>query len=142
MRVGTKLVALLSAGVLAIAAGQALAAGIPIEPGQWQIKSAMTMPMIAGERAHELTQCIKKDTIDPVEMMGNDNECQVTEQDVSGNTVTWEMTCNTQEGPATGSGSFTSEGSSAHGSMKIEFAVQGQTLEMNTRWEGERVGSC
>jgi len=139
---GTKRVALVGGGLLAVAAGLALAAGVAIEPGQWQIKSAMTMPMIAGERSHELSQCIKTDTIDPVEMMGNNNECQVTEQNVSGNTVTWKMSCNTQDGPATGSGSFTSEGSRAHGNMKIEFAVQGQTLEMNTRWEGERVGSC
>lgn len=141
-RVGKNLVALAGSSILAIASAQAVAAGVPIEPGQWQIKTAMTMPMISGERLHELTQCISTDSIDPVEMMGNSNECEVTEQDVSGETVTWKMSCNTPDGPASGSGSFTSEGANAHGSMKIEFTVQGQTLEMNTRWEGERIGSC
>jgi hypothetical protein len=119
-----------------------MADGVPIEPGQWHIKTAITMPMVSGERLHEITECIDTDTIDPLKMMGPNNECQIASQNIDGDTVSWEMSCNIDGGQATGTGSFTSEGSTASGTMQIQFNVQGQNMQMDTRWEGKRIGAC
>ena len=75
-------------------------------------------------------------------MMNTGDECQITDQNVSGDTVSWQVSCDTEEGAATGTGTFRSAGASAEGSMTIEVNVQGQALQMITHWEGERVGAC
>ena len=116
---------------------------ITIEPGMWEMTSKMTSPMSPQPRVQTVNECMTDSEIDPQDLIPEDGgDCTVTSSDVSGNSMTWALTCNTPGGAMTGNGSFTSKGSSGHGNMKMNMSIEGQSFNMEVSWEGKRIGSC
>ena len=117
---------------------------ISIEPGMWEMTSTMTTPMFPQPRVETVKECMTEEKISPKDLLDAEDtgECQITESNVSGNSMTWAMQCNNPGGTMTGSGNFTSKGDSASGSMNMNMNFEGQSISMEMSWEGKRIGSC
>ena len=88
------------------------AVAISIEPGQWKMDIAMTMPMMPEQkRSH--TDCIEEAEFDPEDIaMDPNSACQVRDIVEEGNSLSWGMDCPGVEGTQTGSWTFVSHGDS------------------------------
>lgn len=116
---------------------------ISIEPGMWEMTSKMTSPMSPQPRVQTSKECMTDTEVGPEDLIPDDGgECTITESNVSGNSMTWAVTCNTPGGAMSGSGNFTSKGDSGHGTMKMNMNIEGQSFNMEMNWEGKRTGSC
>ena len=141
MRIATLTIASLltiSTTQLAIAADS-----ISIEPGLWEVSTIMTSPMFPQPRTETLQECMEDSQISPETIAPSDNgECTISDSNVSGNTLSWSMQCNTPGGAMTGQGSFESKGDSGSGNMQMNMDIQGQSMSMQMEWKGRRIGSC
>lgn len=116
---------------------------ISIEPGMWEMTSKMTSPMTPQPRVQTVNECMTDSEVGPQDLIPEEGgDCTVTDSKVSGNSMTWSLTCNTPGGAMTGNGSFTSKGNSGHGNMKMNMSFEGQSFNMEVAWEGKRIGSC
>jgi hypothetical protein len=141
----TKWVLMLAAVMMAVLAGQAIAGGqVNMKPGKWEITSAMQMPgMPAGMSGMSITQtqCLKDDAPVPEDpsptQQGN---CQTKDVRVEGDTVSWKMICDSEEGKITSSGRITYHGTSFEGAVQTN--IPGQNLEITNQLKGRWIGPC
>ena len=131
----------LAAG-LALGVQPAHAQSVKIVPGKWQVTSTTITPMTPKGLTNTTTDCMTDREFNPAKQLGQNSDCKVIQSSAEGGTVRWTMSCNTEMGPATGRGSFTSGGDSASGQMVVNLEFQGQPVEFDTRWEGKRIGDC
>jgi len=115
---------------------------LPIKPGLWEMTATTTNPFL-GSRTHTSQECMKEFNFDPKEMMEGmpKDACEVN-TNVSGNTMTYDMSCDMQGNQMTGNGTFTVDGDTAKGQMTMQSQVSGQNIEMTMVSEGKRVGDC
>lgn len=137
-----KLVGAAVLGQLLIAA-PSVAEGLSITPGLWQITSTTTGTM-GAPRTEVEEQCMQEETFDPIAELQDDGQtCTVLNQNLSGNTLTFELTCAGAGGPAaTGSGRYTINGNSGDGEMAYSMSFGGQTVTMQNSWTAKRLGDC
>lgn len=140
MRVQTFLTGL--AAVLVSGAGNA--AGVPIQPGLWEMTSTMTMSMMAQPQSNTVQECIEKDELGPDSFkMEKDNPCEFSDIGIEGNTARWSINCPTEEGQEmTGQWEFTSLGDSISGSGSMSMEYSGQKFGFDMTWTGKRLGPC
>ncbi len=124
-------------GVMALSAGTAWA-GPDMNPGKWEITTKTEM---AGMPAQSLThtQCITNDDLVPMSKDAN-NTCQVKNMKTSGNTVSWEITCEGQGGGMDGTGEITYDGDTMEG--KMEMTIKGMDMKVKNTLSGKRIGTC
>jgi|SRR5688500_1769431 hypothetical protein len=124
----------------------ALVAQSPMRPGRWEITMQMQMPNMPVQMPEtKTTQCITPEQVkDPANTLprgpqgrGASQDCKVSDYKVSGNTVTWRMTCSTPQ-PMTSTGEMTFTGDSYTGTMKMNMP-QG---DMSMKLTGKHVGDC
>jgi hypothetical protein len=122
----------------------ALADGIPVEPGLWEMTSTMTMPMLQEPRVTAVTECMQKSEISMDDMGGDgmDPNCSFDMNQVDGNTMKWSFDCPVEGGTSHGEWEAVSEGDSVSGKGLITMSFQGQTMEMTMSWAGRRIGDC
>jgi len=125
-------------------AGFAHAAGVSIEPGQWEMTSTVTMTMMPQPQINTVNECIKDNEINPESFnMDQDNPCDITDMMVDGNTARWSINCATEGGQVMqGQWEFTSNGDSITGSGTMTTEFSGQKMGFDMTWEGKRVGDC
>ena len=111
-----------------------------MQEGKWEITSVTEMPgmpMNMGPMKH--TQCItKKDLVPHSSQPGQ--ECKITDTKITGDTVTWSMTCSGQGGKVQGSGKITYKGDSFEGESKM--LIEQGNMEMTSHMSGKRIGNC
>lgn len=125
-------------------AGNSHADGVPIEPGQWEMKSTMTMSMMPQPQVTVDMQCIEEDVFDP-ETFSKDEEsaCGITNVTTDGNTARWEIDCPVESGAKmAGSWEMTSHGDTLNGNGTMTTEVAGQKVGFEMTWEGKRTGDC
>lgn len=83
-----------------------------------------------------------EDEYDPAEEMGSDMDCEVSESDLDGDTLTFSMSCNEQGMQMTMNAVFQSDGDSAEGTMDVEMTFGGQTMTSDGSFSGNRIGDC
>jgi len=111
---------------------------VNMKEGLWEITSEVKMPgMSMPPSTH--TQCISKDDLVPQKDQPG-QECQATNVQYKGNTVTWEIECSGQSGVMTGTGQITYNGDSFVGI--VEITMPGQGIKMTTHMKGRRIGAC
>jgi uncharacterized protein DUF3617 len=125
----------------AVTAADAPAQQNPMRPGRWEVTAQMDMPgMPVQMPAMKNTQCITQQQIDSpthaVPSGPNSNDCKVSDYKVSGNTVTWNMACPSQD--MTGSGELKFNGDTYEGLVKM----LAQQKQMTMKFNGKRVGDC
>ena len=125
-------------------AGTALAEGVSVNPGKWEMTMTMQMSMMPAPQTKTTTECIEKDELGPAEFhMEEDSPCDFSDVVVDDDTVSWNVNC---PGPAggdmKGEWSFTSLGDTITGSGSMSAEMAGQTMDFNMEWDGKRVGEC
>lgn len=109
-----------------------------IKYGQWEttIETEMVgIPMKQPAVTH--TQCLTKETLVPDNSPPN-SECKMVEKKILGNTATWRMECDGDQGPAEMTGKITYAGDTFEGTIKIN--TQGVTMIQTL--SGKYLGDC
>ena len=136
---------ILAVTLLVAFAPNALAEGIPVEPGLWSITTTMNMPMMPAPQTKTVQECMEDDIIDMGDMAAEDMDpnCTFELNQVDGNTMTWSIDCPVQGGGTMNAEwTATSAGDSVEGAGRMTMEMQGQTMEMTMSWAGERIGEC
>ena len=128
----------ISAVLLFSASAVFAGSSVNMEEGLWEITSEVKMPGMSMPPSTR-TQCITKDDLVPQKAQPG-QECQVTDVQYKGNTVTWKMRCSGQGGDMTGTGQITYNGDSFVGQMKM--TMPGQRMKITTHMKGRRIGDC
>ncbi|WP_374603143.1 DUF3617 domain-containing protein [Arenimonas sp.] len=75
-------------------------------------------------------------------MVPHDENCSITNFEVEGKTARYTLVC-TGEADLTAKGEFEQLDSGGYrGKMNMVGTSQGQSMEMNMRFQGERIGAC
>ncbi|MBW1893021.1 MAG: DUF3617 family protein [Deltaproteobacteria bacterium] len=129
---------LLFVSVFILAAASIAFAGPNIKEGKWEMTTKMEMagmPMEMPAVTH--TQCLTKKDLVP-QNAPDDQKCEPVKTKINGNTVTWTINCNSEGGPAKGSGKITYSGDSFKGTVKMK---QGG-MDMTSHITGKYIGKC
>jgi hypothetical protein len=121
-----------------------LAEGMTIEPGMWEMKSTMKMPMLPEPRVTTLTECMTESEISMDDLSGSDLDpaCKFQVEQAGENSMKWTVDCPVEGGSSHGEWSATSNGDSVNGDGVITMSFQGQSMEMTMEWSGRRTGPC
>lgn len=137
--------------VVAIACGvfgSVALAGVNMQEGSWETTLQMKMeglPFPMPPMTFKTTQCLTKKDLVP-NTASKDQKCEVADQKVSGNTVTWKVTCREKDGSASlGDGEVSYSGASYAGVIRMKFldkSGQPAGTSTTTTLAGRRVGDC
>jgi hypothetical protein len=133
---------ILLAGSLAL--GQVLADGIAIDPGKWEMTSAVELPRMPEPKVTTVEECIDVGELSPdgIAADGLDQGCTMDSNQVSGNTMAWTMTCPSRGSEMRGSWTATSKGDTLSGGGEMVGNFGGQEFVILMTWSGRRVGPC
>ena len=108
------------------------AAGVPINPGLWEFKTQNSM--LGTEEVDQ--QCMRETVFDPAAILGDEEGCELSNEQVSGNTIDYDLTCvdEEQRGSASGHFSFTIDGDRGNGNVDLTFNVGEESVSSNTPW--------
>ncbi len=124
--------------VLSALSSSLAGSGPNMKDGLWEITTKVEMPgMPMSIPAMKHTQCITQENAVP-ESSQPDQECQITDQKVVGDTVTWSMECDTPEGKSTATGNINYDGDTFEGTIKMKI----EGMEMIQNLNGQRIGDC
>jgi hypothetical protein len=117
----------------------ALAEGLPITPGLWEIRT--DNPMIGGEQVER--HCMKDAIFDPVGLMGDKQGCEVMNETMTSNSIDYDLACNGEKpGQAEGHFSFTIDGDRGNGKVDLNMIFGDQSMTMQYTMDATRVGDC
>ena len=125
------------AAVCSLAVPLAVLAG-PVKAGKWQT----TVETTVGDKtmpSHTVTHCVTKEEAENPKGLippSSHSDCQISDINVDGGTVTWKMTC--AKSHMTGEGKMTYSGDSYSGGMHITSPQ----FEVKTKYAGKYVGPC
>ena len=113
----------------------AIAEGVAMNPGQWEMTSTMTMSMMPQPHVTTTKECVKESELNPEDFnMDENNPCNISDRNIDGDTASWSINCPTQGGGVMeGKWEFTSTGDSISGSgtMSMDMAGQAMDFEMS-----------
>lgn len=132
---------LVVAAVLAPLAAHA--ASLAINPGMWETTMTRTNPMTGTPATETSTECVTEQSFDPREMMQDAQGCQLTEESLAGDTLTFAMACTVDgAGSADIKGRFQTDGQTGNGAMNMSMNMGGMTMSMDMNWTARRLGDC
>lgn len=114
-----------------------------MEEGNWEITTKMEMPgMPFAMPPTKHNQCMtKKDAVPDQSRKGQD--CKMTDQKMTGDTVSWRMQCKDRDGTTEGEGKITYAGKSYDGSMQMRMtSAKGEAHAMKLSFAGRHTGPC
>jgi hypothetical protein len=126
--------------------GTAAFAGVNLHEGLWEITSKMEMPGMSMQMpARKHTQCLTKKnmlkTMVPKEQT-QEEECKITDQKISGNTVTWTMKCSGEDAMDV-NGKTTYNGDTFKGTITmISNDPDEGKMKIINHISGKRIGEC
>ena len=122
----------------------AIAEGVSINPGEWEMTSSMSMTMMPQPRVTTVKECIKESELNPADFnMDENNPCNITDVIIDGGSASWSISCPTEGGPVMeGRWEFTSSGDSISGSGKMTADYASQAMGFDMTWTGKRIGDC
>ena len=112
-----------------------------MNPGQWQITTQTEMEGMSGMNIPPVTysQCIRKEDMVP-QNKDESQECQVTDIQEHGDTVSWKITCSGQNGKMQGTGTVTYKGDTMTGVM--DMVIEEAGMRIKNKMSGKRIGDC
>lgn len=119
------------------------AAELPINPGEWEITMTRTNPMTGEPTTETNVECVKEESFNPSSMMQDAEGCELLEDEVSGDTLTYRMECNMEQGmKATVDGEFQTDGETGSGNMDMNMNMGEMQMSMKMEWTSKRLGDC
>lgn len=111
-----------------------------MQPGRWEISSTIDMPgMGFSMPASKTTQCISREDLVPQTQQANE-KCQMLENKVNGNTVTWKIRCESEGGTMTSQGELVYHGDLFEGTVNTTGSQM--PAGMTQKMTGKRIGNC
>ena len=104
---------------------------------QSKIAHINTSELVQAMPAMKHNQCITRENAVP-DSAQQDQECKMIKTAVNGDTVSWNMVCDSPEGKSNLTGEVTYHGDTFKGMLKIDI----QGMEMVQRMSGRRIGEC
>lgn len=129
---------------LALIAGATGAQAAPnMNPGLWEIQVRTEMQGMPMQMPAVTTQqCIREQDMVP-QTNSSGQECQITDQNVSRNQVTWRIQCKSAEMQGEGAGRIQYQGNTFEGKIDMTMTQQQMgPMTMTQRLQGKRVGDC
>lgn len=119
------------------------AAELAINPGLWETTMTRTNPLTGDPTTETDTECVKETSFNPSEMMEKAQGCQLVEDELNGDTLTFRMECSMeQNATATVDGEFQTDGQTGQGNMNMNMDMGGMQMNMDMNWTSKRVGDC
>ncbi|MCP4374226.1 MAG: DUF3617 family protein [Deltaproteobacteria bacterium] len=110
-----------------------------LKEGLWEITSKMEIPgMPVPMPPITFKQCMTNQNPVPTQSQSG-QECRTKNIKTKGNTVSWDMICDSQEGEMKSSGKITYKGDRFNGVVMTDIPGQGQ---MKMTMTGRRIGKC
>jgi hypothetical protein len=110
----------------------------PQKPGKWKVTMETEMPGMPMKMPVTTTEvCLtEQDLADPQKSVQSDpkSKCTVSDYKVTGNTVTWSMSCPDQK--VTGTGEMTYAAETYTGTIKMKMADREVTQKHSGKWIG------
>ncbi len=114
-------------------------AGSLLKEGLWEITSKMEIPgMPVPMPPITYRQCMTNQNPVPNQSQSG-QECRMQNVKTKGNTVSWDMICDSQQGKMKSSGKITYKGDRFNGVVMTDIPGQGQ---MKMTLTGRRIGKC
>ncbi|MBT8352774.1 MAG: DUF3617 domain-containing protein [Deltaproteobacteria bacterium] len=114
-------------------------AGPLVKEGMWEITSQMEIPgMPVPMPPITFKQCMTKQNPVPHQSQSG-QECHTKNIKTKGNTVSWDMICDSPEGKMKSSGKITYQGDRFNGIVMTDIPGQGQ---MKMTMTGRHIGKC
>lgn len=126
----------------ALSLSSAQASELSINPGLWKTTTTTTNSMLDQTQTQTTQECVTETSFNPDDMTEELDECEVVRNDVSGNTLTFDMACSADGSEVTVNGEYTAEDDTGHGSMDMNMSMQGMQMKINMQWTSERIGDC
>ena len=118
-----------------------VADALPVKPGLWETTVTSTNSF-TGTQTQTSQECVTIEEFDPKTLFRDAEGCEVVNSDVSGNVLTFSMSCNMDGGQGTFAGRYQTEGDTGSGEMNMEMSFGGQTMTMESTMESTRLGDC
>ena len=129
--------------LLAAAIPQLASAAPDMQEGNYEVTMKMEMegmPFQMPPMKHN--QCMSKQDAVPV-TKNKDQSCVVKDQKVSGNTVTWHVTCKDRDGTTEGDGKVTYAGKTYAGALNMKVTdKRGKATSVKYQMQGRHTGPC
>lgn len=130
------------AAVMAVTAVPAVAASLEIKPGLWEITTTRMNPMTGQPTTETEQQCITDKEFDPLSEMGDMGECTASDEKVSANTLSVNISCAGPQGMVmNGTMVYSTKGDTMSGSTEMSMAGP-YPMIMKSESQGKRVGDC
>lgn len=111
-----------------------------MHPGRWEITSTIDMPGMAFTMpASTYTQCITDTELVPQGQQAND-KCQMLDNRIDGDTVTWTVKCESGGGSMSSQGKIVYHGDSFTGTVTTTGSQM--PAGMTQKMSGKRLGDC
>jgi hypothetical protein len=125
-------------------AGTAVAQQQGMEPGEWELTTTISSPMMPQAQSATVKHCIKaEDLAEPSRWMGGTppgSDCKLTPLERDGKSASWEMACPSSGFKGRGRARFTA--GMMDSEMNISGMQDGKKFEMQTKTRGRRLGPC
>lgn len=143
MKILSVLLVVLFLSLIIICSGSA--AGIDIKEGLWSVTAKTEIPgMPFPLPPITNSQCLSRDDLIPKGKDRDGQECNLVEQQVGSNSVSWIMNCADGGSVSTSTGKITYRGETFAGKVNVSSAKSGRGGEMNitTVMTGKYIGEC
>jgi len=130
---------------LLIAAPHALADAPKVKPGKWETTVVTTLSIMPQPRTTTRTECRKEESFDPEKFLSDQaDDCTVSNSSTTSSSFDFELTCKTDQGTATGTGSYRVNGSGDAITGQFDLELQGGQINMTISNEvkAKRIGDC
>ena len=119
----------------------AYAETLKLKPGLWET-TVVSTNSFTGTTTQTETECVVEQEFDPRTMFKDAQGCELLDDNLQGNTLTYSLVCNVQGTQATIEGVYTTEGDVGSGSMNMEMSFGNQTMTMENSFDARRIGDC
>jgi hypothetical protein len=137
----TRNLATLTALALGLASGGSALAQ-PQEGSLYRVTTQVEMVGLPFKMPDQTTEVCGPRDHSSEKMVPHDENCSITDFEVEGNVSRYTLVC-TGDAELTAKGEFEQLGGDAYrGKMNMVGTSGGQSVEMNMRFEGKRIGAC
>jgi hypothetical protein len=119
----------------------------PYRAGLWEITSVSNNSLMPQPITAKIKRCVtERDAQNACGLNqltgGRNRDCQLVDMQISSNTATWGMRCDSPHFTAQGNGQSTFTADAYHGSFNMSASMQGTPMKLNTTFNGRRLGNC
>jgi hypothetical protein len=119
------------------------AAAQSMQPGEWEISSTVSSPMLPQPQSGKVTRCVtREDAADPARLTAGPNTqgCTVTPGARTATSFNWAIACPAQGVTGTGTVRYTDKSMDAEIRMAVD--MEGKKTDMISKVSGRYLGPC